>query len=196
MRWVRQGALGVALGVAAVTSTAQAQEVGRVQFLAGGGSSIALSDLGDLYNNGPHLIGGVQFLPARFPVGIRVDGMWQRISGDEDVIGDDNDIQFFNGTANAVYAFPVAPTTRIQPYILGGVGIYNAKAVGDAVPDDVESETDFGVNAGAGFDFRATDNLGIFLEGRFHLVFTEEDEVPGSFNSNILPISLGVRVGR
>jgi hypothetical protein len=51
-----------------------------------------------------------------------------------------------------------------------------------------ESSTDFGINAGAGFDFQA-GNVGLFLEGRFHNIFSDPN------NSNFIPITIGVRFG-
>ena len=185
----------VAGAVALATSTAQAQysdtEAGGVRFLIGGGTSLALGDFGDAYNNGPHGLLGIAFQPVGFPVGIRIDGMYHRISGDEEVLpGDDINTQVINGTANAVYSFSTSTETPIRPYILAGGGVYNIKPVGDDVPDGIDGDTKFGINAGAGFDYRASENLGIFLEGRFHLIFTE------GTNTNVLPISLGVRIGR
>jgi opacity protein-like surface antigen len=173
---------------------AQAQytdsETGGVRFMIGGGSTLALGDFGDAFNNGPHGVLGVAFQPAGFPVGIRIDGMYHRIAGDEDVLGfDDVNTQIINGTANAVLSLSTSADTPIRPYIIAGGGLYNLKPVGDDVLGGAEGETDFGINAGAGFDYRASDNLGIFLEGRFHLIFADPD------NLNVLPISLGVRIG-
>ncbi|HYC31485.1 MAG TPA: outer membrane beta-barrel protein [Gemmatimonadales bacterium] len=184
----------VAGGLAVGASGAQAQyadtESGGVRFLIGGGTTLALGDFGDAFNNGPHGVAGVAFQPAGFPVGIRIDGMYHRISGDEDALGfDDVNTQVINGTANAVLSLSTSTETPIRPYILAGGGLYNLKAVGDDVPDGTDGDTEFGINAGAGFDYRASDNLGIFLEGRFHLIFADPD------NLNMLPISLGVRIG-
>ena len=185
----------VAGSLALGASSAEAQyadtESGGVRFLLGGGTTLALGDFGDAFNNGPHGIAGLAFQPAGFPVGIRIDGMYHRVSGDEDALGfDDVNEQIINGTANAVLSLSTSADTPIRPYILAGGGLYNLKPVGDDVPDGVDGETDFGINAGAGFDYRASDNLGIFLEGRFHLIFADPD------NLNMLPISLGVRIGR
>jgi hypothetical protein len=68
------------------------------------------------------------------------------------------------------------------------VGLYNGKVTGDDVIGDPESETDFGINAGAGFDFVA-GAVGLFVEGRFHNVFTEDE------STNFIPITVGVRLG-
>ena len=193
-RWTSMVLAAAALAVG--TTAAQAQynddtEAGGVRLLIGGGSTLALGDFGDAFNNGPHGILGIAFQPRGFPLGIRIDGMFHRISGDEDALGfDDVNTQVINGTANLVYSFSTSTETAIRPYLIGGGGFYNLKAVGDDVPDGLESDTELGVNAGAGFDYRAGENIGIFLEGRFHLIFTEDD------NTNVLPISLGVRIGR
>ena len=50
------------------------------------------------------------------------------------------------------------------------------------------ASTDFGINAGAGFDFQA-GAVALFVEGRFHNVFSD-----GS-NTNFIPITVGVRLG-
>ena len=191
-RWSRT--LLVAASLALGASSAQAQysdaETGGMRFLIGGGATLALGDFGDPFNNGPHGLVGVAFQPAGFPVGIRIDGMYHRISGDEDVLlADDANAQIINGTVNAVYSFSSSTSTPIRPYILAGGGVYNLKLVGDDVPDGADGDTNFGINAGAGFDYQASDNLGIFLEGRFHLIFTDPDK------TNVLPISVGVRIG-
>jgi opacity protein-like surface antigen len=116
--------------------------------------------------------------------------MYHRISGDEDVLlADDVNMQIINGTVDAVYSLTWSTDTPIRPYIFAGGGVYNVKPVGDDVLEGTDGDTKFGINAGAGFDYRASDNLGIFLESRFHLSFTDPD------NINVLPISVGVRIG-
>ena len=116
--------------------------------------------------------------------------MFQRLGLDEDpVLGDlDANFQIIQGTANAIYKFQTSDATKVRPYLIGGVGLYNYKFTGDDVPDNLDSETDFGINAGAGFEFVA-GAVGLFVEGRFHNVFAEDD------NLNFIPITVGVRLG-
>jgi hypothetical protein len=121
-------------------------------------------------------------------VGIQVDGTFQRFGGEEDILGEDVNLQIIQGTANAVYRFQTSEDTKIRPYIIGGVGLYNLKATGDGVVGDPGSDTDFGINGGAGFDFVA-GSVGLFVEGRFHNVFTEGE------STNFIPITVGVRLG-
>ncbi len=67
--------------------------------------------------------------------------------------------------------------------------MYNFKVKGDDVPSGIDdSETKFGINAGAGFDIKA-GGAGLFVEGRFHDVFTT-----GS-NTTFIPLTIGVRFG-
>jgi hypothetical protein len=87
-----------------------------------------------------------------------------------------------------VYKFKTSEETKFRPYLIGGAGVYNLDVKGDDVPPGVESVTKFGLNGGAGFDFKA-GAAGIFVEGRFHNVFTE-----GS-NTNFIPLTVGVRFG-
>lgn len=185
-----------ALGAAGAQAQSR-EESGGVRLLVGGGTTLPLGDFGEGFNNGPHGLVGLALQPVGFPVGFRIGGMYHRISGDEDVLPlSDLDTQILSGTLDAVLNFSTSSDTPLRPYLLAGGGYYNLKGVGDDAPEGLGSETDLGINAGAGFDYRAGDNLGIFLEARYHLIFTEEEDIAGSTNTNILPISLGVRIGR
>jgi hypothetical protein len=115
--------------------------------------------------------------------------MFQRFGLDDSPsFGDDANFRIIQGTANAVYKFQTSESTKIRPYLIGGVGLYNRKLTGDDVLGDPESETDFGINAGAGFDFVA-GSVGLFVEGRFHSVFSDPE------NMSFIPITIGVRFG-
>lgn len=177
----------VVLGAVLLASVGAAPAVAQgAKFSVGGGLTLPLGDLGDGTSTGFHGMAGVGFQPANFPVGIQIDGMYNRLGLDDDV---DGSFRIIQGTANAVYRFQTSEDTKIRPYIIGGVGLYNGKVSGDDIPDEFEeSETDFGINGGAGFDFVA-GSLSLFVEGRFHNVFTEGN------SSNFIPITVGVRLG-
>ncbi|MBA3520891.1 MAG: porin family protein [Gemmatimonadales bacterium] len=189
MRGVWKSVLAFAAVTAISVPVAHAQ--GGVRFLIGGGSTIALGNFGDGFTNGPHGVVGLSFVPSGFPIGIRIDGMYHRVSADDAVFpGVDVDAQIINGAVNGVFSFASAPETKVRPYLIAGVGLYNQKFVGDDIGVGFDnSETDFGINGGAGFDFGLSDNLGIFLEGRFHMIFSSGEK------TNMLPISLGARIG-
>jgi hypothetical protein len=188
MRAIRSVMLGAVLMVSVGAAPAVAQ--GGAKFSLGGGLSVPLGDFSDAAGTGWHGLAAVSFQPANLPLGFQVDGMYQRYGVDDDPIFGDVDANFrmIQGTANAVYAFQTSEGTKVRPYLIGGVGLYNRKLTSDDEIDDPESETDFGINAGAGFDF-AAGAVGIFVEGRFHNVFSDPD------NTNFIPITVGVRLG-
>jgi hypothetical protein len=187
MSAIRSVVLGAVLMASVGIVPALAQ---GARFSVGGGLTVPLSDLGDETGTGFHGLAAVSFQPPGSPVGIQVDGMFQRLGADDHpVFGDvDANFQIIQGTANAIYKFQTSDQTRVRPYLIGGVGLYNYKFTGDDVPDDFGSETDFGINAGAGFEFGAGP-VGLFVEGRFHNVFAEDD------NLNFIPVTVGVRLG-
>ncbi len=151
-----------------------------------GGLTIPTGTLSDGLKTGWHLGALYRFKPAASPVGFQIDGMYQRNSFKAP--GDGNQ-QIYNGTANVVFAFPTAASSAFKPYLIGGVGVYNIK-VTDNTLNASGSVTKFGVNAGAGFDIKFGPSPAVlFVEGRFHNVFTE------GTNARLIPISAGVRLG-
>jgi hypothetical protein len=186
MKGMLKGVAALALSTALFASAAQAQT--PVSFGLGGGVSLPLGDFGDAAKTGFHGTGLVEFQPASLPVGIRLDGTYHRIGFSdlqEDFAGPGN-FQMITGTLNGVYTFQTAAESKFHPYIIAGAGVYNFKANFDDFDDD--SETKFGINGGAGFNM-GMGSASIFVEGRFHNVFTE-----GS-STTFVPITLGVRFG-
>ena len=174
-----------AAALAAVLGTAPAAAQGA-EFSLGGGVSLPLGDFGDASSTGWHGLAAVSFAPSTFPLGFQLDGMYQRFGVDDGGIDLDLNTQLIQGTANAIYKFKTSEDSQFRPYLIGGVGVYNFKAVGDDSPSD-ESNTEFGINAGAGFDIKV-GSIGAFVEGRFHNVFADE-------NLNFIPITAGIRLG-
>ena len=171
-------ALSLGLLAAATPLAAQAQ------FLVGGGLGLPMGDFGDAAKTGFHALAGVSFAPPTMPVGFQVDGNFAQFGTETDNL---NDRMMF-ATGNVVYKFKVAEATRLRPYLIGGVGVYNQKATGDAAPTDAASVTDFGINAGAGFNVSA-GAASLFVEGRFHDIFTD-----GS-STQFVPLTVGLRFG-
>jgi hypothetical protein len=187
MRRLLQVLSGAALAAVIGTTPAMAQ---GAEFSLGGGVSLPLGDFGDASSTGWHGLAAVSFAPSDFPLGFQIDGMYQRF-GVDDLGGADVDIntQIIQGTVNAIYKFKTSEESQFRPYLIGGVGLYNSKPTGDDVPDGFdESQTDFGINGGAGFDIKL-GSIGAFVEGRFHNVFADPDNV------NFIPITAGIRLG-
>lgn len=146
----------------------------QVRFGVAGGPTFSLEDGGgtDFHGLGTLAFGG----SADRPVSFRVDGMYQ--------LGDGADV--LSGTGNVVYSFSVSDETRFRPYLIGGGGVYNFN------PDDdfIDSSTEFGINAGAGFTVPIGQGATrLFGEARFHNIFTEGE------STNLLPVSIGVMFG-
>jgi opacity protein-like surface antigen len=160
------------------------------EFSLGGGATIPLGNFGDVAKTGWNGLVGVSFTPPTLPLGFQVDGMYQRLGVDGGGLDLDATNQIIQGTANAIYKFKTAETSPVRPYLIGGVGVYNFKTVGDDADlfGDGDSSTDFGINLGAGFDFKLS-SIGAFVEGRFHDVFTDGENV------RFLPITVGIRLG-
>jgi opacity protein-like surface antigen len=180
----------LALGMLMGASSLQAQ---GAEFTLGGGLGIPLSNFDDVAKMGWHGLAGVSFVPTGWPVGIQIDGQYQQYKLDEDVVGPGSlKDRLILGTANIVYKFKTSEDSRFRPYLIGGGGVYNVKTTGSndvgSVLGTGNSETKFGLNGGAGFDFKA-GSAGLFVEGRFHNVF-----FPGS-DLNFIPITVGVRLG-
>jgi hypothetical protein len=180
MRGFTKGVLSVGLSLSLGATALSAQT--PVQFGLGGGASIPSGSSSNGLKTGWHGMALVQFMPAASPIGFRVDGMYHQLNFE----GGGGKDQIINGTANAVYEFKVSPETKIRPYLIGGGGVYNIKAKPTGLPS--ASETKFGVNAGAGFNF-GSSATSFFVEGRFHNVF-----VPGS-DFHFIPITAGIRFG-
>src|SRR3954468_2068034 len=98
----------VLLGTAFVSFEARAQvatAVKPVQFGIAAGAALPTSDLSDGANTGFNVTGTVGFNPAMIPLGVRVDGAYNRfgLKG-----GVDGNIAFTSVTGNLVYKIPSA----------------------------------------------------------------------------------------
>jgi opacity protein-like surface antigen len=180
--------LALAFGLGAAPLHAQG-----VEFSLGGGIGFPLSNFDDIAKLGWNGLAAVSFVPTGWPVGIQVDGQFQQYKLDEDVVGASGlKDRFLIGTGNLVYKFKTSEESPVRPYIIAGGGVYNVKTTGSdnlgTVVGTDNSTTKFGVNAGAGFDFKA-GSAGLFVEGRFHDVFTDGPNV------KFIPITVGVRLG-
>jgi hypothetical protein len=180
MKGIFKGVL--ALGVLASVSASALAAQTPVRFGVAGGISTPSGSTNDGLKTGWHGMGLVQFLPAASPVGFQIDGAYNRLGFD----GGGGKDQVIDGTADLVYEFKSSAASKVRPYLIGGGGVYNVKADPDL--GSSRSATKFGLNGGAGFNFGAA-NASLFVEGRFHDVFTSGSDF------HFIPISLGVRFG-
>jgi Outer membrane protein beta-barrel domain len=180
MRGIARAVVAVGLGLGLHAASLHAQT--PVRFGLSGGLSVPSGSTSDGLKTGWNGTALVQFFPASSPVGFQVDGSYHRIAFDPS----GGHEQIIDGTANVVYEFKTSESSKFRPYLIGGGGVYNVKAKTDLGPSP--SETKFGINGGAGFNF-GTTSTSFFVEGRFHNVF-----IPGS-DFHFIPINVGVRFG-
>jgi opacity protein-like surface antigen len=156
----------------------------------GGGLSLPIGSTSDAFTVGPHGILSFAWIPAGSPgFGVQLDGMYQYVSGDEDALGGlDINQQVLNATLSLLYRVPATAGSRFRPYFLGGGGVYNFDLKGDDV-GNLDSSTKFGLEGGIGADFEISPRFAIFVEGRYHNVFTEDE------NFQVLPVTVGGRIG-
>jgi opacity protein-like surface antigen len=183
----------VTKAVAALTAgmllSAPALRAQGAEFSLGGGVGMPLGTFDDAAKVGWHGLAAVSFIPNGWPVGIQIDGQYQQYKLDGSTSLKD---RFIIGTGNVVYKFKTSEESTFRPYLIGGGGVYNFKTTGTddlgGVIDTDNSQTKFGLNAGAGFDFKA-GSVGLFVEGRFHNVFLTGEDV------KFIPITVGIRFG-
>jgi hypothetical protein len=184
MRGLSKGMAALAVGMLLGAPALRAQ---GAEFALGGGVGFPLSTFDDAAKIGWHGLAAISFVPNEWPVGIQIDGQYQQYKLDGFT---DTKERFVMGTANIVFKFKTSEESTFRPYLIGGGGVYNFKQTGEADPGQVleGGTTEFGLNAGAGFDFKA-GGAGLFIEGRFHRVFNTGDDL------QFIPITVGIRFG-
>ncbi len=179
----------VAMGVAVALSAQAAQAQTGVSLGLGGGAAVPTGSMADGAKTGWSSEVVARVKPAASPVGLQLDGFYNRFGLEG---GIDGNSRMIGGTANAVFAFPIGG--RARPYLIGGVGVYNGKTTITGLGSS-EPETKFGANAGAGLDVGLGKSAALFAEGRFHAIFkgaldqtTLQDET-----AYMVPVTLGLR---
>lgn len=167
--------------------TSSAQSAKAVSLGISAGASIPAGDFADLYTTGYNGTVSLMFRSVGSPIGLRVDGMYNKLSVKDDAtIGVPGfgivDAAVISGAnANLVYSLP---GVGISPYLIGGGGIYNMKLdIEDA--DSPDSKNKFGVNGGIGAAF-ALSGFTTFIEARYHHVFTNDRA------TKFIPVTFGI----
>ena len=150
---------GVALGAALVLGSEVAQAQRPLTFGISGGLSLPTSDMADRVETGWNAAAALNYNFPLSNLGVRFEGFWNQFSGE----GANPDLRILGGAVNAFYHLG---GIGIRPYVIGGIGSYNAKF------DEGESTTDLGINAGGGIKF-ALAGMSAFAEARYHAVDTD-----------------------
>jgi hypothetical protein len=158
-------------------STADAQFASPIRFNVHAGAALPVGDIGDGLDMGFRVGAGLELRPALSPVGLRVDGAFDRMGFE----GGGGNLTIWSVTGNAVVAPMASPL-----YFIGGIGFYSTDVNDDDFPDLDDTETDFGFNIGAGFTLPLT-GFSTFIEARWHNINTEIE------STQYIPIVFGIR---
>ena len=170
------GMIALALGVSA--AGAQAQDRTMITAGTGAGGTFPVGNAADRLEMGWNAQAQVGLRNASWPVGLRLDLIYNSISG-EDIIGSDNDLQVIAGLANVELKLNRGSDGGL--FLVAGPGFYNMREEVNLLGD--RSDNEFGVFGGAGYRFALT-NLLLSVEGRFHNVFTENE------STQFIPVSI------
>lgn len=184
-----------AAALAAVASFTPA--AAQLRGVAGVGLSVPVGDFADenigmAKAGGGNALVGVEWMLSSRPVGIRLDGAWNQFCTTAcDDAGGNLDIkyQILNANLSGILETTLDEGQKTRLYLLAGAGIYTYKLRGGDEATGLDNSTsDFGISGGAGFGYRV-GAIGLFLEGRFHNVFTDGSDL------QYVPVTAGVRLG-
>jgi hypothetical protein len=148
-----------------------------VQFGIAAGAALPTSDLSDGASTGFNVTGTVGFNPQMIPLGVRVDGAYNRFGLKNGV---DGNIAFTSVTGNLLYKIPSA---SVSPYLIGGAGWYHTSASVTGFGNG--SDNNFGWNVGGGISMPLS-GFDTFIEARYN-------QVQGNGGSlKFIPITFGV----
>jgi opacity protein-like surface antigen len=120
---------------------------------------------------------------------------------------DKANLNILSGGVHGKYFIPVGEGGKVAPFLLAGVGMYNAKedyqetivsggstTVFTDESDGVESESRFGYKFGAGGTYMASEKVGISLQGDYNIVTLDTAGAPAGAPStfNFFTVRVGV----
>jgi opacity protein-like surface antigen len=212
----RSAVIGVVLAAGSAPLSAQVLVTRPVRYGVAGGATLPVSDLRNGSETGWHAGALIDVGIPLYPLGFRVDAMWNQLSEKEtDLLSVKNRI--IDGTLNAVYSFGGLSATKF--YLIGGIGIYNVKTEVEASafnPNLALSTRKAQPDApgisrrvappslqlidgsdGSGSQTKFGVNVGAgfrfqftgfttFIEARWHTILTNGD------NAQMVPISVGI----
>jgi opacity protein-like surface antigen len=160
----------------------------------GAGYALPMGDFADWYDGGLIVgLNGCYMFTDMYGVEVGVDWAKFPVNSDfEDLMdmGDlDISVQYIPVTVDAMAKFSAG---NFSPYVKGGVGYYFGSLTGDDVPDNTDSQNDFGINVGGGVKIPFGETTMFDIGLTYHYIMTEESDVEGSFNTSVVAIKAGI----
>ncbi len=153
---------------------------------------------GEGFNTGWQGMALVTFQVPGWPLGVRLDGTYGTNSANDSLkaqlsmaISRPTDETTKLLGANVSLIYPAPSLARLQPYLLGGIGVYHITiSATSGSSTGANSATKFAWDVGGGILYRP-GGIGVFLEARYVAVAA----VAGFPRTTFLPITLGLRFG-
>ena len=179
---------------------------GGLAIPAGGDVDVDAS-FGDYFDVGPafglHVRYGVM-KELTLEAGFRYAFMKMKEDVNEDLPDEPNVVMpeiYLDGIFN-IGSFFNDPNNIFNPYVRAGVGIVPWKVTDDGPGGDVAvmenneefKKTSFSFNVGAGLEIFATSNIAVFAEGRYLMVFTEDEDTFGDEFGNLGNVNINAGV--
>jgi hypothetical protein len=159
----------LAAGLLAAAPALQAQSISLA-----GGLSLPVSDFADVDQSGYNATIGFNFGAPLIPVGARIEGSINGFNHKNNISGD---TRILSGTANAIVGLGM-------PYLIGGIGYYNARVKLGTLGEQSQSSAGFNIGAGLTFPLPA---LSPFVEVRYHQLTGDND------GFKFVPITFGIK---
>ncbi len=142
-----------------------------------GGLALPVGDMNKSEQTGYNATLGFNFGAPLVPVGARIEGSINGFNHKNNVAGD---FRVMSATANAIFNLGA-------PYLIGGLGYYNARVKVTSLGVSSEaSESGAGINIGGGIRF-PLGTLSPFAEIRYHQMLGNNDGV------KFVPITFGIQ---
>jgi hypothetical protein len=181
----------VATAAVVLAAGARAAEA-QIGVKASGGLSFPMNETSDALDIGWHAgAGPFLVIPGLPSLVINTVGGIHRFPGEQVGGGAEGPgLRILDAQLNLTWRLGAAAPLGLglRPFVTAGGGVFNLKPVGDAAPENAESETELGVNGGVGFEFRLGP-ASLVVEGRYTNVFTDGDDV------TYVPVSVGIMFG-
>ncbi|MEO7458320.1 MAG: outer membrane beta-barrel protein [Gemmatimonadaceae bacterium] len=158
----------------------------QIGFGVAGGPSFPMGDFKKAVDGGYHITGIANLGIPLLPVGLRFEGSFSEFDYKSGLSTTDAKARVISGVANAILSTPGI----LGPYLIGGIGVYNASAQCSGCSS---SDTKVGFNGGAGFKIGLA-GLAVFAEARYHYVPGGTDATTAGTRSatQFVPLSVGI----
>jgi hypothetical protein len=157
-------ALAASVALVSMPASAQLSLIKPISIGIAGGGTQPMSDLADETKIGYNGTLVVALKLPMIPVGLRLDGAYNRFSSK----AVDGNLQVASVTGNVTYNLP---SIGISPYVIAGAGMYSSVASVTGFPSSARAN-DFGWNAGAGIKLPLV-MFSTFVEARYNRVSVE-----------------------